>query len=212
MKTPELINVLVADRTPSAPPPRYAVAVAMALGAVVSVALLLASLGLRGDMADAAMNLRFLVKGATVLILAACAIALVIRLSRPDANAGRSIWALGLVALILAVAVIAELVATPASRWESQLFGLHWLACLMLIPLFAIPPLAGLLYALKQAAPRDAGLAGAAAGLAAGGIAGSIYVLHCPDDSPLFLAAWYTIAIGFVTFVGWLAGRRWLRW
>ena len=82
----------------------------------------------------------------------------------------------------------------------------------MLIPLFAIPPLAGILYAVKQAAPRNAGLAGAIAGLAAGGIAACVYVLHCPDDSPLFLAAWYTLAVGFVSLVGYLAGRHWLRW
>jgi hypothetical protein len=212
MKTDELITILVADRSPAATRPFYAVAIAAGVGAVISALLLLAILGMRHDMADAAMSLRFLVKSATVLILAACAIGLVIRLSRPDARAGRLSWMLGLVPLILAIAVTAELLVTPASQWGGRLFGLHWFACLLLIPLFAIPPLAGLLYALKQAAPRDAGLAGAVAGLGAGGIAASVYVIHCPDDSPLFMAAWYTIAIGFVTLVGYGIGRRWLRW
>ena len=106
----------------------------------------------------------------------------------------------------------AELAVTPASQWGGRLFGLHWFACLMLIPLFSIPPLAGILYAVKQAAPRDAGLAGAMAGLAAGGVAACVYVLHCPDDSPLFLAAWYTLAVGLVSLLGYLIGRRWLRW
>ncbi|MBL8908201.1 MAG: DUF1109 family protein [Rhizobiales bacterium] len=212
MKTRELINVLAADRAPAAARPARAVAIAVALGAVISASLLLAILGLRHDMAGAAHSLRFLVKGATVLILAACAIGLVVRLAHPDAKAGRLPWALAMVPLILALAVLVELLVTPASRWGANLFGVHWSACLVLIPLFAIPPLAGLLYALKQAAPRDAGLAGAVAGLAAGGIAASVYVLHCPDDSPLFLAAWYTLAVGFVALAGYVLGRRWLRW
>lgn len=212
MRTHELISILVADRSPAATRPFYAVAIATAVGAVISASLLLAVLGMRHDMADAAMSLRFLVKSATVLTLAACAIALVIRLSRPDANPGRLIWALALAPLILALAVIVELAVTPSQRWESQLFGYHWLACLMLIPLFSIPPLAGLLYALKQAAPRDAGIAGAVAGLGAGGIAASVYVMHCPDDSPLFMAAWYTLAVGFVSLIGYFGGRLWLRW
>jgi hypothetical protein len=212
MKTHELITILVADRSPAATRPFYAVAIAAGIGAVISALLLLAILGMRHDMADAVVSVRFLVKSATVLILAACALGLVVHLSHPDANPGRLIWALAIAPLMLAIAVIVELAVTPSQRWESQLFGYHWLACLMLIPLFSIPPLAGLLYALSQAAPRDAGLAGAIAGLSAGGIAASVYVIHCPDDSPLFMAAWYTLAVGFVTLVGYLIGRRWLRW
>jgi hypothetical protein len=188
------------------------VAIAAGIGAVISALLLLAILGMRHDMADAVVSVRFLVKSATVLILAACALGLVVHLSHPDANPGRLIWALAIAPLMLAIAVIVELAVTPSQRWESQLFGYHWLACLMLIPLFSIPPLAGLLYALSQAAPRDAGVAGAIAGLGAGGIAASVYVIHCPDDSPLFMAAWYTLAVGFVTLLGYVIGRRWLRW
>jgi len=212
MKTRDLINVLVADRAPAAASPARAVTLAAVLGAVISASVLLSVLGMRHDMAGAAMGLRFIFKSATVLILATCASCVVIRLAHPDGRSGPLDWALGIVPLMLAVAVAIELLVTPASRWGVNLFGLHWSACLLLIPLFAIPPLAGLLYALRQAAPRDAGLAGAVAGLAAGGIAASVYVLHCPDDSPLFMAAWYTLAVGFVSLAGYLIGRRWLSW
>ena len=54
--------------------------------------------------------------------------------------------------------------------------------------------------------------AGAVAGLAAGGIAAAIYAWHCPDDSPLFLATWYSLAIAIVVAAGFLLGRRLLRW
>jgi hypothetical protein len=50
------------------------------------------------------------------------------------------------------------------------------------------------------------------AGLVAAGIAATFYAAHCPDDSPFFVATWYTLATGIVVLIGTLAGRRWLRW
>ena len=66
--------------------------------------------------------------------------------------------------------------------------------------------------ALRQGAPEHPALAGAAAGLLAGAIGAALYATHCPDDSPLFVAAWYSLAIGFVVALGAVAGARLLRW
>jgi hypothetical protein len=76
----------------------------------------------------------------------------------------------------------------------------------------AAAPAAGLFAALRRAAPARPGLAGAVVGLAAGGIGAILYALTCPDDSPLFVAAWYSFAIVIVTGACSMAGRRWLRW
>jgi hypothetical protein len=84
--------------------------------------------------------------------------------------------------------------------------------CLALIPLLSIAPLAGFILALRAGAPRRPALAGAAAGLAASTIASALYAWHCIDDSPLFVATWYTIAIALVTAIGAALGRRYLRW
>ncbi|MEA2988814.1 MAG: hypothetical protein QOG83_1525, partial [Alphaproteobacteria bacterium] len=46
----------------------------------------------------------------------------------------------------------------------------------------------------------------------AGALGAAIYAAHCPDDSPLFIAAWYSIAIAVVAAVGAAAGRWVLRW
>ena len=48
---------------------------------------------------------------------------------------------------------------------------------------------------LRYGATTRPGFAGAMAGLLAGGLAATFYAAHCPDDSPLFVATWYTIAI-----------------
>ncbi|MFC6491272.1 NrsF family protein, partial [Nitratireductor sp. GCM10026969] len=55
-------------------------------------------------------------------------------------------------------------------------------------------------------------LAGAAAGLLAGGLAATFYAAHCTDDSPLFVAVWYTIAVAMLALVGAAIGSRLARW
>jgi len=212
MKTHDLIKVLATDQTANSPRPEYAVALAVGAGVTISAALLVLSIGIRPDLASAALTPRFITKAALALLFAAGAITLVTRFCRPDKTPARWTWILIAVPVMLAVAVAAELLSVPQSMWEASLFGVHWEGCLALIPLFALPPLAGLLVALRGAAPRNGTVAGAAAGFAAGGIAASVYVAHCPDDSPLFVAAWYTLAICSVALLGSLAGSRWLRW
>ncbi len=84
--------------------------------------------------------------------------------------------------------------------------------CLESIPFLAAAPLVAVLLALRQGAPEHPALAGAAAGLFAGAIGAAFYATHCPDDSPLFVAAWYTLGITIVIGIGALAGSRVLRW
>jgi hypothetical protein len=84
--------------------------------------------------------------------------------------------------------------------------------CLVAIPAFSIPTLAALLYAMRESAPSNPTLAGAMAGLAAAGIAATYYASNCTDDSPLFVATWYTLAVAVVATAGALIGRRLLRW
>jgi hypothetical protein len=43
------------------------------------------------------------------------------------------------------------------------------------------------------------------------GLAATLYASHCTDDSPLFVATWYTIATALVTAIGALVGSRVLR-
>jgi hypothetical protein len=69
-----------------------------------------------------------------------------------------------------------------------------------------------LFFALRRGAPARPGLAGAIAGLTAGAVGACLYALSCPEDSPLFVATWYSLAIAAVTAVSFLVGRRWLRW
>ena len=112
----------------------------------------------------------------------------------------------------LSVAVLYELLAISPAHWAERLVGNYAGTCLIAIPLLSIVPLAALLIALRAGAPRIPASAGAVAGLLAGALSATLYATHCPDDSPLFVAVWYTLAVSLVTLAGALAGRRVLRW
>jgi hypothetical protein len=211
VKTDDLINALSQDA-----PVRWrfsrALALAVGGGALVAGGLFFALMGPRPDFMDAAGTVRFVFKFVLTVILATTATGLILRLAQPGTPTGGWRWALILAPVLLAIAVVAELMIMPAETWGTRLVGTHVRFCLTLIPMLAIGPLALLLLALRQGAPTHPGLAGAVAGLAASGIAATFYAANCTDDSPLFVATWYPIAIGFVTLVGYLVGRRTLSW
>jgi hypothetical protein len=147
-----------------------------------------------------------------MLLLAASAAMLALRVATPVAKAGPAAWATFVAPALLLIAVAVELVLLPANEWMDALVGDDWRACLIGIGVLALPLLAVSLLALRQGAPARPGMAGAVAGLLAGAVAACLYAAHCPDDSPLFVAAWYGLAIGVVTLVGAGVGSRLLRW
>jgi hypothetical protein len=88
------------------------------------------------------------------------------------------------------------------------LIGTNALFCLKSIPFLGLAPLAATLFCLPQGAPEHPALAG----FLAGAIGAALYATHCPDDSPLFVATWYSLTIGFVAALVAVAGSRLLRW
>nr|WP_268894090.1 DUF1109 domain-containing protein [Pseudoroseomonas coralli] len=196
------------------PAPRLGRVLLAGLAGGVLLAALTFALALRPrpDLGEALEQLRVLAKFALGLGLATAATGLLGRLARPGVPGGGWRWSFLLPGLCVLVAVAAELVAVPPGAWEARLFGKNAAVCAPLILLISAGPLLCLLAALRHGAPTRPGLAGAVAGVAAGGIAATLYALHCPDDSPLFVAAWYSLAIGADALAGFLIGRRWLRW
>lgn len=211
MNTTDLIGLLAED-TPAGPPLSGRLTRALIFAVGGSAALLLATIGPRPDLLAALGTARVIFKISFTLLLAASACALVFRIGMPGLSVGARARLLVAPVLLLLGGLAAEVGALPADRWAASLVGQNAAFCVFFIPVLALAPLAGLLWALRSGAPDSPGLAGAAAGLAAGGFAAALYAWHCPDDSPLFVATWYTIAVAIVTFAGWAIGRRLLRW
>jgi hypothetical protein len=143
-------------------------------------------------------------------LLGAGALAAVAAASRPE-TALRAGWAV-LPALLLAGGIVMELVRAGTGDWWFRLMGDRPLACFACVFLLSLPMLGGMLLALRRGAPARPRATGAMAGLAAGGFAAAMYMLHCPEASLLFIAAWHVPAILLTAGLGAWAGGRLLRW
>ena len=211
MKTEDLISVLAAD-TRQRPDLGRSLLLALVAGALVAGIAFFATLGFRHDLDSAMHTLPFLFKFLVTLSLAAASMAVVRRIGRPGVPIAFHAWLLAIPVVLIVVAVAVEMSMMPEATWGPRMMGRNAMHCLAAIPALALPTLAALLYALKDSAPANPALAGAAAGLVSAGIAASYYASNCTDDSPMFVAMWYSIAVAIVTLAGALIGGRLLRW
>ncbi|OJF97428.1 NrsF family protein [Pararhizobium antarcticum] len=210
MQTRDLINALAADTKTQAMPIGRVWWIALAAATVMAAIAFFLLIGPRPDIGQAAQTFRFLFKFIGTLMLTISAFALLRALSRPGAPLTAA-WLL-LAPALVGAAVVAELFIVPAERWGAVWWGTNVYVCLTFIPLIGFLPLVIMLAALRHGAPSRPGFAGAVSGLLAGGIAATFYAAHCTDDSPLFVATWYTIAIAGLAAVGTILGRRLAPW
>lgn len=211
METEQLIRTLAADNVHRARPVGFVLALALLAAAPASMAMFLAGLGVRPDIMTAMHNPFFDLKFVVTLALAISAIVVSLHLSRPEASLRGWAWLLMIPAGILAAAIAGEMMIPQRLPMMTRLIGSNSRVCMTAIPLISLPLLAGALIGLRHGAPARPAVAGAVAGLLSAGLAATLYASHCTDDSPLFVATWYTIATAMVTAVGALAGSRLLR-
>ncbi|MBB3461667.1 NrsF family protein [Rhizobium sp. BK377] len=211
MKTDDLINMLAKDARVRLRFGRVFL-IALVIGVVISAALLLSTIGIRKNMAEMIETPRVLFKLGITLLLALTATRLAFRIGKPGVSLRSAALTLTLPLAVLIAGIVTELLVVPQADWASRMEGQFSAFCLFFVPTLSIAPLAAILYSIREGAPENPGTAGAVAGLAAGGIAAAIYAWHCPDDSPLFLATWYSIGILAATGAGFLLGRKILRW
>ncbi len=211
MKTDDLINLLAQD-APVRMRIGKALTMAVVAGTLISGGIFFSIIGFRADIDSAMETVRFLFKFVVTVALAVTACTVVFRIGRPGASLRVWGWALLAAPVLLLAAAAVEMAVMPADSWGARMIGHNARFCLTLIPLLSIGPLACFLFALRHGAPEKPGAAGAVAGLAASGIAATFYASNCTDDSPLFVLLWYPIAIAIVTAVGYVLGKRLLRW
>jgi hypothetical protein len=211
METDQLIRTLAADNAQPARPVGFVLALALVAAAPVSILMFFMTLGVRPDVMTAMHNPFFDLKFAVTLALAIAAIAVSLHLSRPEALLRG--WALLLLvpAGLLAAGIGGEMMMPQRLPMMTRLVGNNSRACMLAITVFSLPLLAGALIGLRHGAPARPAVAGAIAGMLSAGLAATLYASHCTDDSPLFVATWYSIATALVTAIGALAGPRVLR-
>jgi len=209
----EFLSALSADLAPVS---RWYVArrlaTGMSGGVIVSAALMLVLLGPRPDMDQSMATTMFWMKLAYALAFAMIAGFAAERLARPAASAREQIkWLAVPILLVIVIAAFRLAAASPDSR-AVMLMGQSAQVCPWRILFFALPPLAGLIWAMRGLAPTHLREAGAAIGLAAGGAGAFVYALACTESTAPFLAVWYTLGMTASAALGWALGPLVLRW
>ena len=170
-----------------------------------------AELGVRPDVVTAVHNPFFDLKFAVTLALAAAAITVALHLSRPEASLRGFVWLFMVPAGLLIAGISGEMMMPQRLPMMTRMVGSNSKVCMTAIPMMSLPLLAASLIGLRHGAPTRPALEGAMAGLLSAGLAASIYASHCTDDSPLFVAAWYTLSAALVTVIGALVGSKVLK-
>ncbi|WP_445192383.1 DUF1109 domain-containing protein [Sphingomonas sp. Tas61C01] len=181
-------------------------------GGVATLLLIAITLGFRHDLGLAMRGAAFWVKWAYTISLGIGALILVRRLGRPEPVKLRRFWPLIIPFAVLAIVSAAEMAHVPTGDWLAMWLGKTWKKCPWLVLMLSAPIFVGLLWSFRRLAPTRLAAAGGAAGLAAGCWAATLYCLHCPEVSALFVLTWYTLGIGLAAAAGALLGPRLLRW
>jgi hypothetical protein len=211
VETDQLIRTLAADDH-RARPVGLVLTLSLLAAAPVSLAIFFLGLGVRPDVMTAMHNPFFDLKFAVTLALAISAIVLSLHLARPEASLRGWAWLLLIPAGLLVGGIASEMMLPQRLPMITRLVGSNSRICMTAIPLMSLPLLAAALLGLRHGAPARPALAGALAGLLSAGLAATLYASHCTDDSPLFVATWYTIGTALITAIGALAGSRMLRY
>jgi len=212
VRTDDLIDALAADGGPVRGPPRRLALVAV-LGALAALVLVLTWLHTRHDLTQAMRGGMFWMKAAYTAVLGLAGYLAIERLARPTGS-GRRGWLLaGTVLAVFAVAGIWQALVSPDVQSALRMLRGHsWHSCSRNILALGLPMLGLGLLAVRGMAPTRPVAAGFATGLFAGGVAATVYGLHCPENTFTFVALWYSLGVLLLAALGAVLGRWVLRW
>jgi hypothetical protein len=211
MRTDYVIRLLVEDLPKRPAGVGAALRIWWPIAAVAAGAGFLAIAGVRTDLLASGFAPTML-KVALGLSIAAVSFVGALWLSRPEVTTAVAAKGLIAIAMFLVVVLATSFWSQGLDAWRMRLFGKSVLPCLTLIPLVAALPLAASLMALRRGATTEPARAGALAGLASAGLAIVAYGLFCTEDSPIFIAAWYSLAAVITGLAGAALGRMLLKW
>lgn len=213
MNTDQLIEALARD---VAPVSRHAVgrrlAVGLALGALGTLLLICLWIGFNPHLDIAMRHYSFWMKWGYTVSLGICAVGATTRLARPDGGKLGWLWVMALPIASLTAIGIFEMSRVPPAQWLAMWLGTSWSVCSSIVFMLSLPIFGGLLWSFRRLAPTRLRAAGATAGLTAGAWAATLYCLHCPEVSAIFVLTWYSLGIGLAALAGALVGPRIMRW
>lgn len=211
MRTSELIEALAAaDSAPVRPvAPARRLVPAVLGGALASLIVLVLWLGFQ-PLAQSAQTSWFWMKAGYGAAAAAAGLALALPLSRPGGRPGAAGY--GLAAAAVAVIWLMAMHRAMDGGGRGLWLGHTWMVCPWRILALAAPIWLAAVLAMRRLAPTRLALAGASAGLLAGGLSVIVYGLYCQESAAPFVAVWYSLGMAASVVAGALLGPRLLRW
>lgn len=160
-------------------------------GGLAALLLIFFWLDLRPDLETAAAQPFFWLKMAFTASFGAAGFDGFARLLRGGPPAPTAIIVAAAAALVFAVGGAAEILRLEPAVLARQFVPASIGACFFNIAVLALPTLLLSLTALRCMEPERSAWVGFAAGVFAGGLAASVYGLHCPHATFLFVGLWY---------------------
>lgn len=211
MRTDQLIRGLVADLPTPSGSVAKAIGVSLVVSLIASLVLMRAWLGPRPDLDEAIRSSAFWMKAGYTFVIGTAGLLALERLGRPGASAGPAFLLISVLVASIVLLAGAEMAAAPPAARDAIWFGSSSSFCPWAIVAISIPLLVAAYIALRRLAPTRRLMAGAAAGLMAGGYGACIYSIHCTEQTLPFLATWYTLGVLMVAIAG-VALSGLLRW
>ncbi|MBA3525559.1 MAG: DUF1109 domain-containing protein [Sphingomonas sp.] len=187
-------------------------AAGIAVGAAISLLLILAALGRPAASVQYTGIPAFTMKLSFSAAMAAAAAVLLYLSGHPGHRLGNRLYWIAVPPALVAVTALMEMTATAPQYREQVWLGSTSHICLAAVTLLSLPILAGVSWAFRRLAPTRLRVTGFLAGTVAGSVAAIIYALYCPETTASFLVTWYSLAIGAAGLVGLLLGPRLLKW
>lgn len=207
-----LIAELVGDLRPVVPLRFWRGMVVTASGAVLTLLLVSAAVGLRPDILQGPFDPVFLLASGSFLMLGIAASVAVIGMSRPHVGNehGGWIWAAAMASLLPVAALVVSLFG-PARSFEAT-FAEHGADCLIAGTGFGLIVGTGLTFWLRRGAPTSAPMAGLLTGIAAGSFGIFSFSLHCVYNDIVHIGLWHSLVVAISAVAGRLLVPLIVRW
>lgn len=169
-------------------------------------------LGLRPEVLALAPSPSLLVKLTVLALLALTAILYLKEQSVPVTHTRYARY-MGIAGALLLTGLVAhEWLTVDSDQIEVFFYLRNFPACLFFVMLYGAVGAAALTVHMQASAPADTRRAASAVGFAAAATGAVGYAMHCPIDSPTFIAVAYGIPLVIITLLASVVLPRFLKW
>lgn len=206
------IDSLVAELEPVRPMRPSAGIVRAGLAAAATLAVLVATVGLRPDIMQGELHTTHLLSCGLIAVLAVASTYAVIDMARPQMGQNRTgwIWATAMAGLLPATALVTS--ALQYGRTGNVAMDGDGWACMVMGVALGVFTATALTLWLRRGAPSRPALAGWLTGLASGSVGMFVFSLYCPHNDIGHIGLWHGLSVGFSALLGRMLVPRLIRW